>query len=249
MALSVIQTKVSTRQSGAGSYGNAFTSGVTGGSLLIAHTAMFNSSGTGESVVSDATNGSWGTAADTGYFIGGDADSEIQLNAFPNSGAASITVTTNPPGASADIDLSLLEIGGAATSTPRDVAVTAGPTNWAGTGGATTAVATGTLAQAAEIVISSFSHTRDNRTLTEDTGDSFTNADENESNSSGQTFLVQYKIVAATTSVTVNGAIGAGIDGSGDWFTGVASYKEAAAAPAGDIPIFMRHYLRMMGAG
>lgn len=220
MALAVRQIKISTRAGGANTATNAFASSVLAGSLLVAHTAMWNGGGTGEAVMSDGTNGTWGTAATTGYVIAGDADSELQLNAFPNSGAASITVTCNPPGSAADIDLTLMEITGAATTTPRDKTVTA-------TGGSTTAaVTTGVLAQADEILISSFSHIEASTTLGPDTADSFTQADENESNSGGQTFLLQYKIVAATTSVTVNGAIGA----NNAWFTGVASYKAAVAA-------------------
>jgi len=83
------------------------------------------------------------------------------------------------------------------------------------------------LAQADEILIHSFSHEGGTTALVGDTADAFTQADENESNSTGQAFHLQYKIVAATTSVTVNGTVGGGPGG----FSGLASYK--AGAPAG----------------
>lgn len=230
--MAVRQIKVSVRVGGAVSANNTFTSSVLAGSLLLAHTSMWNGGGTGESVISDGTNGTWGSAATTGYFISGDANSELQLNAFPNSGAASITVTSNPPGSAADIDLTLMEITGAVTSSPRDVSVTNTGT-FPTFDPFTYTITSGTLAQANELVIVGHSHIGTPRALTTDTGDSFTQADENEDNSTGQCFHLQYKLVSATTSLTAN-ATSADPASSGGvsqtWFAGLASYKEAAAA-------------------
>ena len=228
MALAVPQILASSRNS-ATSLTRTFGSAVGAGSLLVAHGAVFNSGGSGEPTVSDTVNGTWTGYSTTGYFTSGDADSEIYLWSFPNSAAGTPAVTMNPPGTSSDNDLTLFEITGAATSSPRDVSVT---NTGVFTTSATTSVVTGTLAQAAEIIISSFSHTGGDVTLTEDTGDSFTLADENQLNSTGQTFNVQYKIVAATTSLTVNGTIGSNAGENKTWFTGVASFKEAAGGKA-----------------
>lgn len=227
MALSVRQILVSSRTS-ATSITRTYASAVLSGSLLVAHGAVFNSGGSGEPTISDTVNGSWTGYSTTGYFVSGDADSEIYLWSKPNSGAGTPGVTMNPPGTASDNDLTLFEITGAATSTPRDVSVTA--TGAISTGVGSSAVATGTLAQANEILVSSVSHTVDDRTLTTDTADGFTQADENESNSSGQTYHVQYKIVAATTSVTANVSWNSGV-AFGTWFAGVASFKESGAAP------------------
>jgi len=229
MALAVAQILASARSS-ATSLTRTFASAVAAGSLLVAHGAVFNSGGNGEPTVSDTVNSTWTAAATTGYAASGDADSEIWLWSFPNSAAGTPAVTMNPPGTSSDNDLTLFEVSGAATSSPRDVSVT-------NTGAFnefdpfTSSVTTGTLAQAAEFVVFSFSHTGPSRALATDTGDSFTQADENESNATGQTFNVGYKITAATTSLVCNGT-GATLGGGGaavGWFSGVASFKEAAA--------------------
>lgn len=223
MALEVRQILASSRSSGT-SLTRTYASSVLSGSLLIAHGSVFNSGGSGEPTVSDTVNGTWSGYSTTGYFISGDADSEIYLWSFPNTAGGTPAVTMNPPGTSSDNDLTLMEITGAATSSPRDISVT-NTGSVPASSGVTTSVVTGTLAQANEILISSLSHTADNRGLTNDTGDSFTQADENEINSSGQTFHLQYKIVSATTTVTVNGDIATGAS-TGTWFTGVAGFKE-----------------------
>lgn len=221
----VRQVLASSRNS-ATSIARTYSSAVLPGSLLVAFGAVFNNGGSGEPTVSDNVNGAWGAVASTGFAVSGDPDSEIYLWSFPNSAAGTPTVTMNPPGASSANDLVLFEITGAATSDPRDVSVT----NSGSGAGTMPNVATGVLAQAAEIIISGFSHTGPDMTLTEDAADSFTLADEDESNSGGQTFLVQYKIVAAVTSVTVNGTLGSAPPPH-TWFTGVASFKESGAAP------------------
>lgn len=250
MALAVRQILVSSRTS-ATSITRTYASAVLSGSLLIAHGAVFNSGGSGEPTISDSVNGSWTGYSTTGYFISGDADSEIYLWSKPNSAAGTPGVTMNPPGNGSDNDLTLLEITGAETTSPRDKSVTATGTFGFNSGNfpaTTTAVTTGTLAQAAELVVSSFSHTAANTALTEDTADSFTKADENESNSGGQTYNVQYKITAATTSLVVNGTLAqqsTGAAGTANtWFAGVASFKESGAAPAAPPP-----RLALLGVG
>lgn len=226
MALAVRQVIVSSRVS-ATSIARAY-SAVLSGSLLVAVGAVFNGNGDGEPTITDSVNGAWGAAATTGFAIAGDSNSELWCWSFPNSASGTPTVTMDPPGTPSDNDLVLLEITGAATSSPRDIVVTNsaayGPTNQA----VTMSVVTGTLAQANEILISAGSHTGVDRPLEADTADSFTLADEDESNTTGQTFLVQYKIVAATSSVTVNTEIQAGANSSGTWFTGVASFQESS---------------------
>lgn len=225
MALAVPQILASSRNS-ATSLTRTFAGAVGAGSLLVANGAVFNSGGTGEPTISDTVNGTWTASAASGYSASGDADSEIYLWSFSNSAAGTPAVTMNPPGTSSDNDLTLMEIAGAATSSPRDKSVTNTGTIDAN---GQPQVTTGTLAQAAEILVSSFSHAGPDRTLTAD-ADSFTQADENENNSAGQAFLLQYKIVAATTSVVVNGTISGA--GAFTWFMGVASYMEAVAGGA-----------------
>lgn len=238
MALAVAQILASSRSS-ATSLTRTYAGAVGSGSLLVAHGAVYNAGGSGEPTVSDTVNGSWTGYSTTGYFTSGDADSEIYLWSFPNSGAGTPGVTMNPPGTSSDNDLTLFEVTGAATSTPRDVSVTNTGTFGAATTSApatNTSVTSGTLAQTAEIVIFSFSHTAASTALGTDTGDGFTQADENESNATGQAFNVGYKITSATTSLVCNGSlaqIGTGEAGSTNtWFSGVASFKEAAAGGA-----------------
>lgn len=231
MALAARQIKVSTRAGGANSATNAFASTILAGSLLVSGCAIFNASGVPEATISDNVNGTWST--NTGFLVTAESVAQVQVNAFPNSAAGTVTVTCNPTGSSADIDLMLFEITGAVTSSPRDVNVTAsGTTNSAG-GNAT--VTTGTLAQADEILIAGMSHGDAGATLTQDTADGFTLANENENNSTGQTFLFQYKIVTVTTSLAVDTAYGSAVSGGSPWFTGVTSYKAATtAALAGD---------------
>jgi len=229
MALAVRQILVSAGSS-ATSLTRTFASAVLAGSLLVAHGAVFNGTGSGEPTISDTVNSTWTTSATTGYAVSGDADSELWLWSFPNSAAGTPAVTINPPGGNSDNDLTLFEVTGAATTTPRDITVTSSST-FTQNLGYTSSVTTGTLAQAAEFVIFSHSHTAEDAALATDTGDGFTQADENESNSGGQCFNVGYKITAATTSLVCNGTRATSANsGTKTWFTGVASFKEAAAA-------------------
>jgi hypothetical protein len=196
----------------------------------VLHSAIFNGGGSGEPTISDPVNGTWSSYSTTGYFINGDADSEIYLHSFPNCGAGSTQVTCNPPGTSADIDLALTEVSGAVTSSQRDVSVT-NTGAFTDQNGYTSSVVTGTLSQADEIIFFSHSHTGDTYAMATDTGDGFTQAAENESNSTGQAYNLGYKIVSSTASVTCNGTKVAGTGAAPrTWFTGVASFKAASAA-------------------
>lgn len=220
MALAVRQILASSRNS-ATSITRTYASAVLSGSLLVASGSIFNANGTTDPALSDSVNGAWAAATTSGFFFADPSHAETQIGmwSFPNSAAGTPQVTMDPPGGGSDNDLTLFEITGAATTTPRDVSVTAsGVSNSA-------AVTTGTLAQADEIVIAVTSQVNPTTTLTNDTADSFTQADENENNSTGQCFHTQYRIVTATTSLTVNTAIGASVG----WFTAVASFKQAAA--------------------
>lgn len=232
-----IRQIVTTARSTATSLGRTYGSSVLAGSLLIAHGSWFASGSTGTATFSDNINGTWGTAASTGYSLegtGGGVDGWIELAAFPNSSAGSITVTINPPGASSDNDLTLFEVTGAFTSSPRDISVTNAGTFTGSTASNenafTSSVVTGTLSQANELVIFSFSHSATTAALATDIGDGFTQGDENESNASGQAFNLGYKITSVTTSIDCNGTkaqLGAGGSGTTyNWWSAVASYKE-----------------------
>lgn len=223
-AWGVRQIKTSTRTT-ATSLTTTFASTTLATSTIVASSAIYNSGGSGNTV-SDATNGTYTQA----WTTSGDVDSELWQHYFANA-AAITAVTTNPGGTSSDNDLTLFEVEDAATSTPLDVAVTNTGT-WNHTLGAgTSTVTTATLAQADEVVISGFSHNSSDSALTGDSGDGFTQADENEVNSGGQTFHWQYKVVTVTTSLVVNGTIAQNILGANPatWFTGVGSYKKAVA--------------------
>ena len=218
MGLVVRQVLASSRST-ATSLARTFASAVLSGSLLVAGSQYFASGQSAEATVSDSVNGTWGTAATTGVFLEL-ADGFLQINAFPNSAAGTPQVTMNPPGTSSDNDLTLFEVTGAATSSPRDVSVTASGS------GVNPSVSSGVLAQANEILFGSF--TQDSSTTSFTIGGGFTQQDENEDNSTGQCYNIGSLIVSSTSSVNKTDTMGA----SANWIAVMCSYKEAAAGAA-----------------
>ena len=205
---------------------------VDAGDLVVICIATFFNSGTGGTwVVTDDAGQTYTEAVDSA----GDASSQIAIFYKENHPGGSIKVTVNPDGASGDIDFTITEVSGAATSSALDKTAEA-------TGGTnnTATVSLATLSQAAEIKFAIFSHTGGDTSLT--AGSGFTQIGENESNSGGQTYHAEYEIVSATTDVVCNGTFG----GPRDWFICAASFIEAAA---GGDPIRLRFPPQFDGMG
>lgn len=95
-----------------------------------------------------------------------------------------------------------------------------------------TAGTTGTRAQADEMIIAMVSHTGNNTTITEDSGDSFSLSYENEGGTSNMPLGVQYKIVSNTTAITPDWTLGA----SRAWFAQEVTFNAAGAAATGYTP-------------
>jgi nitrogen fixation protein FixH len=221
MALAYDQQTVQARSSGVDSLQQTTGQAVDAGDLIVVTSAIFNASGAVVTITDDA-----GQTYTEGKHEQGDASSHVNIHYKENHPGGTIKVTVDPTGGSADIDFTVSEVSGASTSGALDVAVSA--TGAVGAGAFTATVATGVLAQANEIIFAIASHTADDRTLTEDTADGFTLIGENQSNTAGQTYNSQYKIVASTSSVTVDMNAGANLN-VGTWFICACSFKQGTA--------------------
>ena len=183
------------------------------GNLLVSVEATFSTT-IAELTLSDNQGGGWANISTAT----GDADSHviIRWKIAANTNAHTLTWTETGAG-SADIEADIVEFSGM-SATPNDVA-----TNNTGTSAAPN-VASGTLAQAEEVIIAIASHTGGDTTWAVDGAGGYTQIGENEDNDLGQTYSSQYKIVAATTSDQADWALGA----SRVWFAALASFKGAS---------------------
>lgn len=188
MPLAVAETLQNTRIS-ADSDGESIT--IASGALVVVLTSVWNSSGS-TATVSDGTAGTY-TQAVT---LNSGANETIFIHYFENHPGGTVTVTVNPVGSGADIDFVIVEVSGAATSGALDNTNTATGTT------STPAIASGALDQADEIIFAILTHTSPTQAITPDA--TYTQAGENENNSSGQCFNAQYKIVASSASDTAD---------------------------------------------
>ena len=214
MALAYDQQTVQARASGVDSLTQTTGQAVDAGDLLVVCTSISNATGGAITVTDDATQTYTLAISSSATDAAG---GRVRVHYFPNSVAATVKVTVNPPGASADIDFTLSEVSGAATASPLDAQVRS-----AGTSNAPNVVS-GTLAQANEIIFAVMTHDGATAALTPDA--TYTQIGENENNSTGQCYNAQYKIVAATTSDTADWSKATSVN----WETVLASFKEAAA--------------------
>ena len=219
MALSVISTTQIGRASGANSAASASIA-VQAGDLIVVPCAIFNTGGTSPTAtVSDGTNGTYSVGPATEN----SGDGFIECHYFENSAAASITVTVDPSGSSADIDAWVVVVRGAKTSGAYKGALSGTNTSTS----STMTRSTGTLDQADNIVFAIGTHDNTDIGLTAD--GTHTPIGENENNGSGQAYLAEYIIVSSTTSVTSTIAIG----DSRSWWIAQAVFEAAAGGGGG----------------
>lgn len=224
MALAYDQQTIQARSGGVDSLQQTVAQAVDAGDLIVVCASTFFTNGTGGTwVVTDDAGQTYTEASD----VGADAQSYGGIFYKENHPGGTIKVTVNPNGTTADIDFTVSEVSGAATSSSLDK--TNNATGVLGTGSTTPTVDLATLSQAAEIKFAVFTHTDSTRTLTSGTGGGFTQIGENESNTGGQCYNAEYEIVSSTADVTCNGTIAAGGTG-GTWGICAASFKEAGAA-------------------
>jgi hypothetical protein len=145
-----------------------------------------------------------------------------------NTTAGSKTVTFDAAGGSADYNGFVVEVSGAATSSPLDVTVT-GEAAVAAGASFTTSLTTATLAQANNLVIGIMGHSLVGG-IALSPGATFTQLAENESQTASAAFNAQYKTVAATTAVTVPWAQANNSGGAGAWIAGAAVFKELVSS-------------------
>lgn len=218
-AIAFVTDRVTARASGNLSGSTAFTP--TAGALLVVSYAVYNSSGCTSVAVYDSVGGPG--APYTSNFLVHATDANACIGqAYQNSvTAVSRTITIDPNGSSADMDFVTTEITGQETSGT----VTDTPTTTTATGGTTNATfTTGTLAQANNAIVAIVTQFDATTTLT--VGAGYTQAGENENNTTGQSYNAQRKLVTATTGVVVNWTQGA----SNRWEAAVGVYKEASGA-------------------
>jgi len=215
MALAYDQQTVQARSAGVDSLQQTTGQAVDAGDLVVVCVSTWFANGTpGTWVVTDDASQTYTEAIDTSNQA---QQGQVAIFYKENHPGGTIKVTVNPDGSSADIDFTVSEVSGAATSGALD--------KTAANSSAGTSVATGVLSQANEIIFGIYTHQGATSTLSPDTAGGYTEIGENENNAGGQCYNAQYKIVASTASDTA------------DW-TGpsgeccVATFKEAAAGAA-----------------
>jgi hypothetical protein len=218
MAIAFVAKTVDTRASGVNS-DSVTLNGVTSGALLILTASCFSASWDG--TISVSGGGTWALAAQAGST----ADGKIFIYYCASATGGNTTVTVDPNGTTCDIDLTLSEWSGAAAS-PLDVA----PTATTGTSTAP-AISSGTLAQADELIVAITTQISADTTLTID--GTYTEIGENESNTGGQCYNAQYKIVSSTSSDTADWTLGA----SRTWYACLASFKASGGGGGGGLTV------------
>jgi hypothetical protein len=226
MAISRVQKVVDARTGGVDS-GSVALTGVVAGNMLVLTSAVFFSAGDGTTVVSGGA-ASWALDAECGNTTIGKGF----IHRTSSATGGSTTVTCNPNGANADIDLTLSEYSGHDAS-PLDQV----PTETTGSGTAPN-ISSGTLTQAAELIVAFMTiDTAFNGTITPDA--TYTEIGENQQNNTGQAYSAQDKIVAVTTSDQADWTLST----SEDWRCCMATYKASAGGT------FRTARLPLLGAG
>lgn len=221
MALAYDQQTVQARSSGVNSLQQTTGQAVDAGDLIVVGVGIFNVTAGAPTVTDDASQ------TYTEAIRNDPGGPEVGIFYVANHPGGTIKVTVNPAGASADIDFTVSEISGAATSGALDKTATN-----AGTG-TTPNVSTGVLAQANEIIFAIMTHEGSSQALTPD--GTYTQVGENENNASGQCYNHQYKIVADTASDQADWTTAASVP----WHTACATFKEAAGGATKAHPALM----------
>jgi hypothetical protein len=231
LAVSHLQTVHKTRVSFSGSTTAAIT--YSSGSLVVVTEACFSTT------VAELTLADGGTHTYTvANSASGDASSHVIIRYAENTTAGARTLTWTETGAgNTDLEADVIEFAGAETSGALDVA----PAAATGTS-ATPAIASGTLAQADEVIVAMGSHTGADATWSFD--GTYTGVSQNDDNDAGQTYATEYKIVASTSSDTAD----FGLSASRDWFCTLASFKASGGGGGGSSAVVIR-LLASMGMG
>lgn len=217
MAISVVQS-ATVFVTGAGSAAASLT-GVTTGNMLLAWLSAYP----GGTVTATCTDNQGNTY--TQSYGQNDTGTGVMIFGWyaKNVTGGSVTITVDPAGASSDITMVVAEIAGADTTTPAD------QVNTARNNSTTPSVAV-TTATANEGYFACVTHDGTDRTITQAGG--WTVVREDEGGSTHMPISVIWQTAAAGT-ITASWTFGTG---AVNWVCGLASFKEAAGAPAGFIP-------------
>jgi hypothetical protein len=221
MALSYRFVAHKTRATFAGTSTTLALSGISPGSLLVCGLSWFDGNGDDISDVEDDVNNSW--VSTTIHQLQSN-QAGIQLWYKENSGNNPTLLTATFPNTGGannmQLEFDVVEILGAMTANALDKNITNSDSSQ------NADIAWGTLAQQDEILFQIMHHDGSTRSLTEDSGDGYALIGESESDTNGNPYLFQYKIVNTTTPPDANVAIGTG---NVVWGTRGLSFKAAAA--------------------
>jgi hypothetical protein len=231
LAIAHVQTVHRTRVAFSGSTTASIT--YSSGNLVVVTEATFSTT------VAELTLADGGTHTYTvANSASGDASSHVIIRYAMNTTAGARTLTWTETGAgSCDLEADVMEFSGAETTGALDVV----PAAATGTSAAP-AIASGTLAQADELIVAMGSHTGADATWSFD--GTYTGVSQNDDNDLGQTYATEYKIVASTSSDTAD----FGLSASRDWFCTLASFKAAGGGGGATNAVVIR-LLASMGMG
>jgi hypothetical protein len=203
----------------------AYSGAVTAGSTLVFAAWWYNDTGSVTSpTVSDTVNGAW-TVQSYLSFSAADANIQVAVGTFENTGAGTPTVTFNPDGNAYVGGFAIGEVTDAATSSIDKSNVTGQNAS-----SQAPSIASGALAQADEAIFAAFSSNfSGTQTINKDA--TYTEWAEEESNAT-QAGASQYKVVASTSSDTADWTFGGG---TGGWVAALMSIKKTAGAATGSI--------------
>jgi hypothetical protein len=233
MSISVIGAHTATGQSTSGITTSGWSS--TAASVFVALVSFYSAAGIRPDIL-DSKSNTWSQVGTTTGSGG-----QIQTCAFkciPSSTGSSHTVTLNPGSGSGytDLDLCVIEIGGADTTTPIDASGLAAASTGTSSSPSNT---TNTLSQANELIVG-MSGVFSANTFTED--GNFTNQAILTCGGDNIRLCVGTKIVASTTAVTYNPTL----SGSTSWACLAIPVKEAAAAGI-SMAVASHYYNQMRG--
>jgi hypothetical protein len=208
----------------------AFGANVAAGNLLIVSVASWSATVSNLNTPTDTLTHTYAPVTAQQQSTG--TQNKLRSWYIHNSSGGADTVTYGVSAGTADLTCVISEWSGEDTSAaPLD------KTNVA-TGSSTTpsAGATGTLAQADELIYACGAHDGADTTWTEDTTDGFSLLQENEGGTSNMPIAVQYKIVSSSTTITPDWTLGA----SRGWFGHVGTFKAASGGVTDPFPVAYR---------
>lgn len=203
----------------------AFSGAVAAGSTLVAGGFDYSGGSPASPAISDTVNGAWSVKKYA--VLTADALVEVWLATFENTATGTPTVTWDP-GGSADMGgWFIAEITSASTPTSVDVIPAASQQATS-----TPSIASGTLAQANEILIALMSGQTKGGTVTIAGDGTYTELVNQGDNTGSQMGQAQYKIVATTTSDQADWTLTDSGGGADNKISILISIKEAAAGGA-----------------